>query len=136
MLSSGTHIHLIDGKQISYDNATCPICRPEAVSEKAPTVLPRCYRKSNTIVTQVSKGLMSTTTWWTKENMLLHSIRRIQRDGQGKVIRGADNNPLWQQLTMRISIAIAKQYITELSKLVSDMEKSPQKASSNVPQRG
>lgn len=135
-MSSGTHIHLIDGKQISYDNATCPICRPEAPPEPAPTLLPRCYRKGNTIVTQVSKGLMSTTTWWTKENMLLHSVRRIQRDGQGNVLRGADNMPLWQQLTMRISIAIAKEYITELSKLVSDMEKQTPAKPSNVPQRG
>ena len=132
---SAQHIHLIDGKQVTYDIDKCPICHPELTAQAPPTkdVLPRCYRKHDTIVCQVSKGLMSTTTYWAKGNAILHSVRKIQRDAQGKVIVGSDNNPLWMQLTMRLSIAIAKMYRDELTKLIADVEKRQE--SSTVPQR-
>ena len=132
---SGQHVHVIDGKQVTYDDKTCPFCHPELAVPTPPTkeVLPRCYRKHDTIVCQVSKGLMSTTTYWAKGNAILHSVRKIQRDAQGKVLVGADNKPLWMQLTMRLSIAIAKIYRDELTKLIADVEQ--QQAGSTVPQR-
>ena len=135
MNMSAQHIHLIDGKQVAYDIDKCPICHPELTVTAPPTkdVLPRCYRKHDTIVCQVSRGLMSTTTYWAKGNAILHSVRKIQRDAQDKVLVGADNKPIWQQLTMRLSIAIAKIYRDELTKLIADVES--QQTTSTVPQR-
>ena len=134
-MSKPQHIHVIDGKMVAYDEKTCPICHPELQQQKQQTTLPRVYRKGNTIIVQVSKGLMSTTTYWAKGNALLHSVRRIQRDANNKVIRGQDGNPLWIQLTMRMSISIVKQYIAELAKLVNDIEKQTVQQTSNIPQR-
>ena len=135
-MSKPQHVHVIDGKMVVYDEKTCPICHPELAQQKQQTSLPRVYRKGNTIIVQVSKGLMSTTTYWAKGNALLHSVRRIQRDANNRVIRGQDGNPLWVQLTMRMSIAIAKDYVAELSKLINDIEKQTVQQVSNVPQRG
>jgi len=134
-MSKPQHIHVIDGKMVAYDEKTCPICHPELAQQTQQTTLPRVYRKGNTIIVQVSKGLMSTTTYWAKGNALLHSVRRIQRDANNKVIRGQDGNPLWIQLTMRMSISIVKQYIAELAKLVNDIEKQTVQQTSNIPQR-
>jgi len=135
-MSKSQHIHVIDGKAVAFDEATCPICHPELAQQAQQSVLPRVYRKGDTIVVQVSKGLMSTTTYWAKGNAILHSIRKMQRDKNGNVIRGQDGNPLWVQLTMRMSIAIVKQYITELSKMVNEIETQNNPQNIEVPQRG
>jgi len=135
-MSKAQHVHIIDGKVVAYDEATCPICHPELQQQRQQSTLPRVYRKGNTIIVQVSKGLMSTTTYWAKGNALLHSVRRIQRDANNRVIRGQDGNPLWIQLTMRMSIAIAKQYVTELSKMISEIESQSNPQPANIPQRG
>lgn len=135
-MSKPQHVHVIDGKIVAFDEATCPICHPELVQQRQASKLPRVYRKGNTVIVQVSKGIMSTTTYWAEGNALLHSVRRIQRDANGRVIRGQDGNPLWTQLTMRMSIAIAKEYIGELAKLISDIEKQNVQQTSDVPQRG
>jgi len=135
-MSKPQHVHIIDGKAVAFDEATCPICHPELVQQTQQSILPRVYRKGDTIVVQVSKGLMSTTTYWAKENAILHSIKRMQRDKNGNIIRGQNGNPLWVQLTMRMSIAIAKEYVTELSKMLNEIETQNNPQSTEVPQRG
>ena len=135
-MSKPQHVHVIDGKIVAFDEATCPICHPELAQQRQASRLPRVYRKGNTIIVQVSKGIMSTTTYWAEGKAILHSVRRIQRDANGRVIRGQDGNPLWTQLTMRMSIAIAKQYVTELSKMINEIESQDNPQPANIPQRG
>ena len=135
-MSGSQHVHVIDGKIVAFDEATCPICHPELVQQRQQSTLPRVYRKGDTIIVQVSKGIMSTTTYWAEGKAILHSVRRIQRDANGRVIRGQDGNPLWTQLTMRMSIAIAKQYVTELSKMINEIESQDNPQPANIPQRG
>lgn len=132
---SAEHVHVIDGRQVTFPIDTCPICHPELNVPKSTgaKVYPRCYTKGNTIVTQASAGLMSTTTWWAEGNAMLHSVRRITRDGQQKVLIGSDGKPLWTQLTMRLSLAIAKMYRDELSKLIHTAENEPKP--SDAPER-
>lgn len=131
---SATHIHVIDGKQLSYSNDTCPICKPDAPEPQAPFV-PRAYRKALTIIVQVSKGIMSTTTWWAKGECFLHSVRKVQRDAQNVVMRDNKGMPLWLQVTMRLNTSLAKEYVTELMKLIKEVENVPEPTPSNVPQR-
>jgi len=135
-MSKPQHVHVIDGKIVAFDEATCPICHPELAQQRQASRLPRVYRKGNTIIVQVSKGIMSTTTYWAEGKAILHSVRRIQRDANGRVIRGQDGNPLWVQLTMRMSIAIAKEYVTELSKMINEIESQDNPQPANIPQRG
>jgi len=130
MASKGQHVHMIDGQSVPYDNATCPLCHPELQQQK-PTAEPQVYRKGETVVVKISKGVMMTTTYWKDKNVLLHTISRMQRGADGKVLLDTGKQPLWAKTTTRLSIAVAEQFVMELSKLIRDVT---QKAS--VPTRG
>lgn len=134
-MSVSQHIHIVDGKQVSYPNNTCPICRPETTQPSEAVKIPNCHRKGITVVVQTTKLQMSTTTWYEGGKCFLHSICRGARDGQGKLMIGQDGKPLWNQLTIRMNIAIAKEYIRELSKLISDIEKPQTEQQTTLPQR-
>lgn len=119
------HTHIIDGKQVNFDDATCTICHPNALpatpSEKE--TLPRVYRKSsNCAVLKISKGQVMTTTYWEKEKAYLLGISKMARDASGKVMLNPEKKPLWNKTTVRLSATILKEYITELAKLLADME--------------
>jgi len=136
MATSGAHIHVVDGKQLAYPDGKCPFCNPEAVAPKGGEFVPKCYRKGDTIVVQASRGVMSTTTFWKKGNAIMHSVRKIQRGTDGKAVLGADKQPLWLQNSMRLSIAIAKEYFMELGKLLKEIETPASPSTTDVPQRG
>lgn len=133
---SASHIHVIDNRQVSYPNDSCPICRPETQQQQQQMAfVPNVHRTGNTIVVQQSKGVMSTTNYWDKESVFLHSIRKIQRDADNRTMRGQDGKPLWGQLTIRMNLSLAKSYVVELSKLIAEVEKVPVSAQSSAPQR-
>jgi len=129
MTQPSRHIHVIDGKTIEYDQATCPICHPEQQPQPTKTY-PTCYRKKYTVVMQTSKGVMSTTTYWQKENCVLHSVKAMQVDASGKAMLDQDRKPIWNQQTIRLSVDVLHTFITELSKLHSDILNAQ-----NIPQR-
>jgi len=137
-----SHTHVIDGKTLVYPNDKCPICHPELyANQNQKRKLPRVYRKGNTVIVQISKGTMSTTTWWEKGNCFLHTIRKMMRNDKGRVIRSKDGTPMWWEQTMRITIPLAKQYISELSKLINELESATYKnangeVKTEIPKRG
>jgi len=117
------HTHVIDGKAYTYPDDACPICHPERfTNQNQQRKLPRTYRKGNTVIIQVSRGTMSTTTWWSKGNCFLHTVRKMARDRNGRVIRDGQGRPIWNELTMRVTIPLMKQYIAELSKFINELE--------------
>jgi hypothetical protein len=128
-MSVSQHIHVIDGKSVSFDEKTCPYCHPNA-TDKEQKQYPTVYRKGMTIVVQPSKGLMITDTYWSEKNVILHSTQRMQHDASGKVVIGADKLPVWQKDTMRLSMWVLEQYVMELSKLLRDVQQK-----GTVPQR-
>jgi len=134
-MAVGQHIHIVDGKQVAYPNNACPICGTAPAQPEPARMIPNVHTKGITVVVQTTKLQMSTTTWYGKGNCFLHSIRRAQRDSAGKLMIGTDGRPLWNQLTIRMSVAIAKDYIRELSKLISDVEKPQTVPPTTVPQR-
>jgi len=122
------HTHVIDGKAYTYPDDACPICHPERFTNQSQQrKLPRTYRKGNTVIIQVSRGTMSTTTWWSNGNCFLHSVRKMARDRNGRVIRDGQGRPIWSELTMRITIPLMKQYIAELSKFINELESATYK---------
>ena len=137
-----SHTHVIDGKTVTYPNDRCPLCHPELYANRNQRrKLPRVYRKGNTVIVQVSRGTMSTTTWWNQGNCFLHSVRKMARDRNGNVIRDGQGRPLWNEQTMRITMPLAKQYISELSKLINELESATYKTAdgnviTTIPQRG
>ena len=137
-----SHTHVIDGKTLVYPNDKCPICHPELyANQNQGRKLPRVYRKGNTVIVQISKGTMSTTTWWSDGNCFLHTIRKMARNYNGRVIRDDQGKPIWKELTMRITIPLAKQYISELSKLINELESATFKNANGevvaeIPKRG
>jgi hypothetical protein len=122
MSQQAKHIHTIDGKAVEYEERTCPFCHPNQPQQQ-PKTYPRCYRTGNTIVVQPSKGVMSTSTYWDKEKVILHSVKGMQMDGSGKAILDKNGKPLWNQQTMRLSLEIASQFTYALSKLITDVTK-------------
>jgi len=138
-MSSGAHIHVVDGKSVAYPNDACPICKPELAQQQAGRI-PNVHRKGMTVVMQIAKSQMSTTTWYAKESCFLHSLRKMQLDSQNKVIRDSQGKPLWTQLTMRINIPLMKEWIVEVEKMMKELETAPapapQQTTPTVPQRG
>jgi len=127
-----SHTHVIDGRIVTYPNDKCPICHPEKfATQNEQQKLPRVYRKGNTIIIQISKGIMSTTTWWEKGDCFLHTVRKMARDKDGKVLRDGQNKPIWNELVMRMSISVAKQYIAELSGMINELESATYKTADN-----
>lgn len=115
-----SHIHVIDGKSLTYPNNNCPICSPQTQQTREVQFVPKVYRKGDTIVMQTSKGVMSTTTWWAQGNAFMHSARKMLRDASGKVQIGADKFPLWNEISIRVSVPMMRQYVTELTRLLQD----------------
>jgi hypothetical protein len=119
------HTHTIDGKILSFDDNTCPYCHPEKAQQtpqEQKEVLPRTYRKGGTVVLKISRVTVVTTNYYQKENSFLQSVERIMRDQQEKVILGQDQKPLWDKVTVRIPMHIAKEWLMLLSTLVSESE--------------
>jgi len=135
MSSVPSHIHVIDNRQVSYPNNACPICRPETVQPSTEGKIPNVHRTADTIVYQASKLQMTTTNWYAEGNCFLHSIRRAQRDSNNKLMIGSDGKPLWNQLTIRINMALMKDYINEVLKLMKDVESGTLSTKTQVPQR-
>lgn len=129
MSATSKHIHVIDGKSTEYETGKCPFCNPNQ-PQAPPKAYPTCYRKGMTVVTQPSKGVMSTTTYWEKEKVILHSVKAMQMDASGKAVLDNNKKPLWNQQTMRLNIETTRQFTMELSKLIADIEKK-----SDVPVR-
>lgn len=120
-----SHIHQLDGKPISYPNGQCPICNPKEAGQPQTTpteVLPRVYRKGNTIVTKISKGTMATVTYWVKGKAYLMSISHMARDQADNVIRGSDGNPVWNKSTVRLSPQILKDFLFETDMMYHEIE--------------
>jgi hypothetical protein len=135
-MSNGMHIHIIDNKQVSFPNNNCPICGTAVPQPQAGAKIPNVHRKGNTVVLQITKLQMGTVTWYQKGNALLMSLRKASRDNQGKLLRGQDGRPLWNQITIRVTIPLMKEFTAEISKLMSDIESTPTYTQSTVPQRG
>jgi len=129
MTQKGQHVHMVDGKTVPFDEATCPFCHPEKY-QKSEAVEQKVYRKGDTIVMKITKGLMVTVTYWKDKNVFLMDMQKIQRDASGKVIRGQDEMPLWAKMTVRLSTTLAQEFVFEFSKLLSEVTQS-----SSVPQR-
>lgn len=128
-----SHIHVIDNKQITYPNATCPICHPEQAQVSTPAekeVLPRVYRKGSTVVVKLSKGVVLTVGWWSEGTAYLLGISKMARDAQKRVMIDQNKLPIWNKTTVRLSTTTLNDFIMELSKLVSDTQ-----ASTEVPTR-
>lgn len=124
-MSDGMHIHMVDGKQVTYPNDNCPICG----TYKQPTqkFIPNVHRTGNTVVLQVSKLQMATLTWYNEGKAFLFSLRKGVRDTNGKLLRQPDGKPMWNQITIRINIPLMKQLITEIQKYINELETQPPK---------
>lgn len=131
MAVKGSHIHVIDGKQLTYQDGNCAICGTAKPQEQREVFIPTAYRKGNTIVLKASKLLLGTDTYWAQKNVILHSMKRAQRLQGGGLMRDAQGKLIWESITFRLSLDLVKQYVAELSKLVQDVE-----GTGNVPQRG
>jgi len=132
-MSAGQHIHVIDGKQLSYPNDRCPICRPEIAQPSAEQKIPNVHRTGNTIVYQATKLQMATTNYYAEGKCLLHSVRKAQRDANNKLVIGADGKPLWNQITIRYSMSLMKDYVNEVLKLIHDVESGKLQPEPQVP---
>jgi len=135
-MAVGTHIHIVDNQQVAYPNNACPICRPELMQQQQALSIPNVHRKGVTVVMQVARSQMSTTTWYAKESCFLHSLRKMQLDANNKVMRDQTGKPLWTQLTMRINIPLMREWINEMLKLIKEFESQPTQQQSPIPQRG
>jgi hypothetical protein len=78
---------------------------------------------------------MSTTTWWKEGGVFLHSVRKMLRDNDEHVILGADEKPLWNDLTIRMNIPMAKDYLNALAVLLADVQTLPQQPTTEAPTR-
>jgi len=130
------HIHIIDNKQVSYPNNNCPICGTAPSPAPQGQQMPNVHRKGNTVVLQVTKLQMGTVTWYQKGNAFLVSLRKASRTNEGKLLRGQDGRPLWNQITVRVNIPLMRQFITEIEKMIKEFESTPAQTQATVPQRG
>lgn len=121
---------MVDGKQVSYPNDDCPICGTAKKTEEKQPFIPTAYRKGNTVVTKASRFKIGTDTYWTEGKCILHSLKQVQRYADKKLMTDNEGKLVWNQITFRMSLDLAKQYVTELSKLIQDVE-----GGGNVPQR-
>jgi len=90
------------------------------IDQQKPPEEPKVYRKGDTIVCKLSKGLMITDTYWNDKNVILHTVGRMSRDASGKVLVGADQKPIWEKNTVRLSMNLTAQYISLLNQLVTE----------------
>jgi len=120
-MSKGAHIHVVDGKNVPYPDDACPICKPEIIQTKAETQIPQVYRKGSTVVTKISKGSMGTFTYWEKGKCFLVSTKKMMFGTDRKVVRDSKGMPLWNNITYRLSVELAKTFVSELSKLIQDI---------------
>ena len=127
-----THTHVIDGKMLTFDDETCPICHPELVKQpktktpKAPTV----YRKGNTVVLKLSRYSIATLTYWTEKDLYLLSITKVLRDTNGQIVKDNQGQLMWNKATLRLNRELLSNWITELSKILKDTTQN-----TNIPQR-
>jgi hypothetical protein len=135
-MSTGMHIHVVDGKQVQYSNNACPICGTAPLPEAERKKVPNVHRKGNTIVLQVTRLQMATITWYSKESVFLMSLRKASKSSDGKVIRDNQGRPVWTQITMRVNVPLMKNLITEIGKMVKEVETTPTYTNPTVPQRG
>jgi len=129
-MASQTHIHVIDGKQLTYPNNACPICGTGQQPQQQATSGASAYLKGNTVVLKFSRASLLTVTFWTQQKAILMTMSEIARDAQNNLMRDEKNNPIWRKTTRRISVPILKDFVYELSKLISNVENP-----SNVPKR-
>jgi len=119
------HTHTIDNKVIEFDDTTCSICHPvtaETPKEEKREILRRVYRKGNTVVLKQSKMTLITTTYWAKENLYLITFQRMLTDNDGKIVFGADRQPQWTHITLRMTAQIYQQWLQECSILINDTQ--------------
>jgi hypothetical protein len=119
------HTHTIDGKVISFDDKDCQICHPEQQGQpeqKEKEVLPRVYRKGETVVLKISKMTNATLTWWPEGKLYLMTVQRMLTDADGKIVFGSDNNPVWTKLTIRLTNVLLQNFLHEASTLYSEIE--------------
>jgi len=135
-MSNGMHVHIVDGKQVSYPNNACPICGTTSTFKAEQRKIPNVHRKGNTIVLQVTKFQMGTITWYGKEGVFLMSLCKASRSSDGKMIRDNQGRPAWAKITVRVNVPLMKSLITEIGKMVKEVETTPTYTSPTVPQRG
>jgi len=130
-MATPSHIHLIDGKQVAYPNDNCPICGTSKAPAQKEAFIPMVYRKGNTVVTKATRFQMGTVTYWAGKTCFLMSMKKAVRGQDGKLAVTSDKKLIWNQITFRMTKDLLKQFVTELSKLIQDVE-----GGGNVPQRG
>jgi hypothetical protein len=123
------HTHSLDGKVTQFDDATCPICHPVQEQQKPQEkeFLPRAYRKANTVVLKLSKVSLVTSNYYEAEKCFLFTVSRMKRDGAGNVVRDSKTTlPLWDKVTLRLGIAVYKEWLNLLAILISDTQNTAQ----------
>jgi len=127
-------VRIAGGEYLSAGKAShfrIPLGISQQQQQQKETFEPKVYRKEKVVVMRISKGVMVCTTYWKDKNVLLHTIQKMQRGNDGKVILDHNQKPLWVKTTTRIPMLLAQQYVMELSKLINDFT-----TKNDVPQRG
>jgi len=122
MMESYLCKHVIDGKEIYFEKSKCPICRGtlQKMVEKKQTV----YRKGNTVVIKSGKNSLSTITWWKEGERFLMSVKEMVRDEKGKVVLGNDGKPMFNQLTIRLTVEQTKELVKLLDEMITEVKQS------------
>lgn len=98
---------------------------PKAEAEAKPAddeVLPRVYRKANTVVVKLRKTQIMTATYLPKQKAYLCGISKMAQDGQGNPIIGDDKRPVWEQQTVRLSLDTMIAYKMQLHDLIRETQ--------------
>jgi len=119
-MSSGTHIHVIDGKQYTYPNNACSICNPPTTTTYGTPSQPTAYTKGNTVILKFSKASMCNVTYWAKNKVFIMSMKQIVKDSGGKLMRSGDGKPIWNAITRRVPPEVLKSFVYELSVLLKN----------------
>ena len=118
------HTHVIDGKLVTFDDATCPICHPELPQQQQKqrtATQPTVYTKGHTVVLKISRATVMTLNYWSEGNAFLLTISRMLRDQNGRALRDEKGQPKWHKLTVRMNKTILQQFLTEASKLINTL---------------
>jgi hypothetical protein len=119
------HTHLIDNKVLSFDENTCPICHPEQQQQQKQEqeeILPRVYRKVNTIVLKITKGRMLTVNYWTEGKVYLMTVQHILLKADDTAQLDKDGKAIWVKDTLRVPATILREYLSLTSILYNEVE--------------
>jgi hypothetical protein len=119
------HTHNIDGKLVTFEDATCPYCHPNAQQpqqQQQQEILPRVYTKGQTAVAKLSKKQLISTTYWAKGECLLMNISNMRCTNSGVPIKDAENKVIWDKQTAKVSLTTMTEYVNEIAKLIATVQ--------------